>query len=213
MKNALLLVDVQNDFCPGGALPVPEGDLVVPVINRLMEIFRVVVASKDWHPPGHISFASRYAKPVSSLIDSPYGSQILWPDHCVQGTWGAEFHPFLTVTRIQQVIHKGTDPDIDSYSTFFDNARQQQTDLHRFLQDAGITDLYLCGLATDYCVLYSALDALDLGYRVSVIEDGCRGVNVQEDDSVQAMQKIIDSGGRRVMATTLIQGQKKEGGV
>jgi nicotinamidase/pyrazinamidase len=211
MKNALLLVDIQNDFCPGGTLPVPEGDLVVPVINSLMELFPVVVASKDWHPPGHISFASRYAKPVLTLIDTPYGSQMLWPDHCVQGTWGADFHPSLMTTRIQQVVFKGTHPEIDSYSTFFDNARRQQTDLHRYLQDAGVTDLYLCGLATDYCVLYSALDALELGYRVAVIEDGCRGVNVQVDDCAQAMQKIIDSGGRKVTAKALAQKQGKKG--
>ena len=211
MKNGLLLVDIQNDFCPGGALAVPEGDLVVPVINSLMGFFPVVAATKDWHPPGHISFASRYAKPVFTTVSTPYGPQILWPDHCVQHTPGADFHPALETAGIQHVVYKGTRPDIDSYSTFFDNARLQQTDLHRYLQDAGITDLYLCGLATDYCILYSALDALELGYRVVVIEDGCRGVNVQPDDSGQALRKIVAAGGRRMTANALIEGLTKEG--
>jgi nicotinamidase/pyrazinamidase len=212
MKNALLLVDIQNDFCPGGALPVPEGDMVVPVINSLMELFPVIVATKDWHPPGHISFASRYAQPVLTTVDTPYGPQILWPDHCVQGSPGAEFHPALDQARIQQVIHKGTHPEIDSYSTFFDNARRQQTDLHRYLHEAGVADLYLCGLATDYCVLYSALDALELGYRVRVVEDGCRGVDVRAGDSARALEKIVAAGGRLVTASDLLRQRDKEGG-
>ncbi len=210
MKSALLLVDIQNDFCPGGALAVPEGDLIVPVVNSLMGLFQAVVATKDWHPPGHISFASRYAKPVLSTVDTPYGPQILWPDHCVQETWGADFHPALVTAKVRHVVYKGTNVAIDSYSTFFDNARRQQTDLHRYLQDAGVTDLYLCGLATDYCVLYSALDALELGYTVLVIEDACRGVNVGADDSVQALRKIVAGGGRRVKTDTLIHQWDKE---
>lgn len=210
MKSALLVVDIQNDFCPGGALPVPEGDLIIPAINSLIEFFPEVIATKDWHPPGHISFASRYAKPVMETIETPYGPQILWPDHCVQETWGAEFHPALATDGIKHVVYKGTHPEIDSYSTFFDNARRQQTDLHHYLQDAWITELYLCGLATDYCVLYSSLDALELGYSVTVIENACRGVNIAPDDSAKAMQKIVDSGGR-VIASTQIHGQGKEG--
>ena len=173
MKSALLLVDIQNDFCPGGALAVPGGDLVVPVVNSLMELFPVVVATKDWHPPGHISFASRFARPVMTTIDTPYGPQILWPDHCIRDTPGAEFHPDLAIAAVRHVVYKGCDPEIDSYSTFFDNARRQQTDLHRYLQETHVTGIYLCGLATDYCVLYSALDALELGYDVTVIEDAC----------------------------------------
>ncbi|KJS03236.1 MAG: isochorismatase [Desulfobulbaceae bacterium BRH_c16a] len=210
MKSALLVVDIQNDFCPGGALPVPQGDLIIPAINSLIAFFPEVIATKDWHPPGHISFASRCAKPVMEMIETPYGPQILWPDHCVQETWGAEFHPALATDAIKHVVYKGTHPEIDSYSTFFDNARRQQTGLHRYLQDAGITELYLCGLATDYCVLYSSLDALELGYSITVIENACRGVNVAPDDSAKAMQKIVDSGGR-VIASTQIHGQGKEG--
>lgn len=211
MKSALLLVDIQNDFCPGGALPVPEGDLIVPVINELMGIFPIVIATKDWHPPGHISFASRYAKPVLETVDTPYGPQILWPDHCVQGSRGADFHPELLTAPLRHVVYKGTNLDIDSYSTFFDNARRQQTNLHHYLQDTGVTDLYLCGLATDYCVVYSALDALELGYGVVVIEDACRGVNVRPDDSAQALLKIVARGGLRVISTTLIHEWEKAG--
>lgn len=211
MKSALLLVDIQNDFCPGGALPVPEGHLIVPVVNTLMELFPVVVATRDWHPPGHISFASRYAKPVMETVDTPYGPQILWPDHCVQGSRGAEFHPALTTAPIRHIVYKGTHPEIDSYSTFFDNARRQQTDLHHYLQEAGVTDLYLCGLATDYCVLYSALDALDLGYATFVVEDACRGVNVDPEDSAKALEIIVAAGGRLVTAGTLLQGLSKAG--
>jgi nicotinamidase/pyrazinamidase len=211
MKNALLLVDIQNDFCPGGALPVPGGNIIVPVINSLIELFPVVVATKDWHPPGHISFASRHARPVMETVATPYGPQILWPDHCVQGTPGADFHPALATAGIQHVVYKGTQPEIDSYSTFFDNARLRQTDLHHHLQDAGVTDLYLGGLATDYCVLYSALDALELGYSVWVIEDACRGVNVGPDDSANALRKIVAAGGRRITSAALILELHKEG--
>jgi nicotinamidase/pyrazinamidase len=198
MKNTLLLVDIQNDFCPGGALPVPEGDRIVPAINRLMHLqfFPKVVATKDWHPPDHISFASRYRKELYTTMDTPYGPQILWPDHCVQGTWGAEFHPALETGLIRQVVYKGTNQDIDSYSTFYDNARIQQTGLHAYLQDAGITDLYLAGLATDYCVLFSALDALELGYKVTVIEDCCRGVEVRPGDSRKALEQVVAAGGQ-----------------
>jgi nicotinamidase/pyrazinamidase len=210
MKSALLLVDIQNDFCPGGALPVPEGDLIVPVINELMGLFPVVVATKDWHPPGHISFASRYGKPVLTTVDTPYGPQILWPNHCVQETLGSDFHPALVTAPIRHVVYKGTNVEIDSYSTFFDNARRQQTDLHRYLQDAGVTDIYLCGLATDYCVFYSSLDALELGYAVWVIEDACRGVNVQADDSANALREIVAHGGRLVMTDILIHQWDKE---
>ena len=213
MKSALLLVDIQNDFCPGGALAVPEGDRIVPVVNSLMELFPLAIATKDWHPPGHISFASRFAKPVMSTIDTPYGPQILWPDHCVQNTPGADFHPALATALIRHVVFKGTNSEIDSYSTFFDNARQQQTDLHRYLQHAGITDLFICGLATDYCVLFSALDALELGFAVTVIEDACRGVDAGAEDSANALRKIVVAGGRRVMSAYLIRKRDKEGGL
>lgn len=210
MKSALLLVDIQNDFCPGGALAVPEGDRIVPVINSLMELFPEVIATRDWHPPGHISFASRHGRPVMTTIDTSYGPQILWPDHCVENTPGADFHPALATVPIRHVVSKGTNPEIDSYSTFFDNARRRQTDLHRYLQDTGVTGLCLCGLATDYCVLYSALDALELGYAVTVIEDACRGVNVTAGDSDRALQRIVAAGGQRVMAATLIHQWDKE---
>ena len=211
MKSALLLVDIQNDFCPGGALAVPGGDRIVPVVNSLMELFPEVVATKDWHPPGHISFASRFARPVMTTIDTPYGPQILWPDHCIRDTPGAEFHPELALAAIRHVVYKGCDPEIDSYSAFFDNARRQQTDLHRYLQETDVADIHLCGLATDYCVLYSALDALELGYDVTVIEDACQGVNVVAGDSDRALRSIVAAGGRCVMSATLIHQWDKEG--
>ena len=212
MNNALLIVDIQNDFCPGGALPVPEGDRIVPAINRLMhtQLFQKVAATKDWHPPGHTSFASRYGKEVYTTTDTPYGPQILWPDHCIQGTWGAEFHPALESGLIRQVVYKGIDPEIDSYSTFFDNARLQQTGLHAYLQDAGVTELYLAGLATDYCVLFSSLDALELGYRVTVIEDCCRGVDVRPGDCQMALAKIVAAGGRVTSSQEFFNSRKEE---
>ena len=211
MKNALLLVDIQNDFCPGGALAVPEGDRIVPAVNRLMhmQFFPKVVATKDWHPAGHISFASRYRKEVYSTVDTTYGPQILWPDHCVQGTWGAEFHPALESGLVRQVVYKGTNQEIDSYSTFWDNARLQQTGLHAYLQDAGISDLYLAGLATDYCVLFSSLDALELGYRVTVIEDCCRGVDVRPGDSRRALERIVEAGGRVTTSEDFFDSRKE----
>jgi nicotinamidase/pyrazinamidase len=211
MKSALLLVDIQNDFCPGGALPVTEGDLIVPAVNRLMQMqfFHKIVATKDWHPPGHVSFASRHGGEPGTEVATPHGPQILWPDHCVQGTWGAEFHPALQAGLIRQVVYKGTDPEVDSYSTFYDNARLQQTSLHAYLQDAGAVDLYLAGLATDYCVLFSAMDALELGYRVTVIEDCCRGVDIRPGDSRKALVKIVAAGGRVTSSQEFLDSRKE----
>ena len=184
--NALILVDLQNDFMPGGALAVPGGDKVVPVANRLSEVFAVsalVVATQDWHPAGHGSFASQHpgARP-GDVIDLDGLRQELWPDHCVQGTPGAEFHPSLDQGRIARVFRKGSDPAIDSYSTFFDNARRKSTGLGDFLRENNVEQVYIMGLATDYCVKFSVLDALSLGFKTSVIEDGCRGIDLQSGD-------------------------------
>jgi nicotinamidase/pyrazinamidase len=209
VRPALLLVDIQNDFCPGGALAVPEGDRVVAVANRLMAICPLAVATKDWHPPGHISFASRHGKPVLSSIETPHGPQVLWPDHCIAASHGAALHPDLASDKLAHIVLKGCDPEIDSYSAFFDNARQKQTDLHAFLQTRGVTDLYLCGLATEYCVLFSALDGLDLGYGVCIVTDGCRGVEVRPGDCERALSRVVAQGGRRQSAAATIEELKR----
>jgi len=200
MKKALLLVDIQNDFCAKGALAVPDGDAILPVVNRLLPYFAIVIATKDFHPPGHISFASRHDRPVFSTLETAYGNQTLWPDHCVQGTAGAQLNPQLQKAELTDIVIKGNDTEIDSYSSFFDNGRLQKTNLHEILQEYGVTSLYVCGLATDYCVLFSALDGLDLGYEVTVVEDCCRGVNLQPDDSANALAKVVAAGGRHLTA-------------
>lgn len=205
MKKALLLIDIQNDFCHGGALAVPDGDSIVPVVNRLLPLFAIVIATKDYHPSGHISFASRHQMPVLSVLETQYGPQTLWPDHCVQGSAGADLNPQLHAAGITDIVIKGNNPEIDSYSSFFDNARQQETKLHNILQDYGVTNLYVCGLATDYCVLFSALDGLELGYKVTIVEDGCRGVNLQPDDSAKALARIVAAGGRCLTAEETIK--------
>jgi len=205
MKKALLLVDIQNDFCPGGALAVPDGDAILPVVNRLLPYFAIVIATKDLHPPGHISFASRHDRPVFSTLETAYGSQTLWPDHCVQGSPGAQLNPLLQKGELTDIVIKGNDTEIDSYSSFFDNGRRQATKLHEMLQEYGVTSLYVCGLATDYCVLFSALDGLELGYDVTVVEDCCRGVNLQPDDSARAFAKIAAAGGRHLTAAEAIK--------
>lgn len=177
-QDLLLVVDVQNDFCPGGALAVPDGDAVVPVINRLAGDFAHVILTQDWHPPGHASFASAHPgrSPFES-IEAGYGTQILWPDHCVQGTPGAAFHPGLDIPRAELVIRKGFHPAIDSYSAFRENDRKIPTGLAGYLHERGFTRLTLCGLATDFCVLYSALDAAAAGFATRVVLGACRGID------------------------------------
>jgi nicotinamidase/pyrazinamidase len=203
--NALILVDLQYDFMPGGPLGVPHGDEVIPVANRLATAdtavprvayrFDLVVATQDWHPPNHGSFATQHPghKP-GDVIDLAGQRQILWPVHCVQDTPGAALVAELDTRRIARIIHKGTDAAIDSYSAFFDNGHRQATGLGEFLKQQGVTDVYLLGLATDYCVRYSALDALQLGFRTFVIEDGCRGVNLQPGDSAAAIAELSAAG-------------------
>lgn len=193
--NALLVVDVQNDFCPGGALPVPEGDRVVEVINRLQPNFALVVATQDWHPASHGSFAANHpGRQVGEPINLNGLPQILWPVHCVQGTPGAELHPALDRSRIARVFPKGTDPGVDSYSGFFDNGRRASTGLGEYLNARGVTEVYVCGLATDYCVQATALDAVDLGFRVYLVADACRGVELRPGDVRRAVEEMRDRG-------------------
>lgn len=175
---ALIVVDVQNDFCPGGALAVPDGDAVVPVINALAGRFAHVVLTQDWHPAGHISFASSHAgrKPFD-LIDLPYGQQVLWPDHCVWETTGARFHPGLDLPHAQAIIRKGYSPKVDSYSGFLEADRKTPTGLGSYLRERGITKAFVAGLATDFCVAWTALDARRFGLDTTVIEDACRAID------------------------------------
>jgi len=189
--NALLLTDLQNDFCPGGALAVPEGDLLIPIANRLAETFDLVVATQDWHPADHGSFAANHpGRQPGDLIDLNGLEQILWPVHCVQNTLGADFHPDLNLDRITRVFQKGTDPTVDSYSGFFDNGRRTETGLGNYLREQNVQRIYLCGLATDYCVAFTALDAVEHGFQTFLIEDACRGVNLNPDDADRAIQNM-----------------------
>ncbi len=184
-RDVLLIVDVQNDFCPGGGLGVPEGDLVVPIVNRLAERFAHCVVTQDWHPPGHQSFASSHqGHQPFDVIQAPYGDQVLWPDHCVQGTPGAEFHAGLTVPRSELIVRKGFRAAIDSYSAFFENDRETATGLAGYLRERGFERVVLAGLALDFCVRYSAEDARRIGFEVAVIEDACRAID--QDGSADA---------------------------
>lgn len=193
--NALLLVDLQNDFCPGGALAVPEGDRAVAMANRLQPQFDLVVATQDWHPAGHLSFAANHpGRNPGEVIELDGLEQILWPVHGVQHTAGAAFPPELHQDRIARVFQKGTDPRIDSYSGFFDNGHRKATGLGDYLESRRVTRLYVCGLATDYCVKFTALDAVELGLRTCLIEDACRGVNLQPGDVQRAIGQMRASG-------------------
>jgi nicotinamidase/pyrazinamidase len=175
----LLIVDVQNDFCPGGALAVNRGDEIVPLVNRLARIFPHAALTQDWHPPGHSSFASAHpGKKPFETISMPYGEQVLWPDHCVQGTRGAAFHSGLDAPRAELVVRKGYHPTIDSYSALYENDRKTPTGLRRYLRERGFKHLFLAGIATDYCVAWSALDARRESFDVTVIADACRAIDL-----------------------------------
>jgi nicotinamidase/pyrazinamidase len=177
--DVLLIIDVQNDFCPGGALAIADGDAVVPVINRLAERFGHVVLTQDWHPSGHSSFATSHPGSAAfETIAMPYGQQTLWPDHCVQGTPGAAFHPDLQTERAELVIRKGFRSEIDSYSAFHENDRRTPTGLAGYLRERGLQRIFMAGLATDFCVHYSAVDARRLGFDTVLVEDGCRAIDL-----------------------------------
>jgi nicotinamidase/pyrazinamidase len=184
---ALIVVDVQNDFCPGGALAVAGGDQIVAQINNVMADYDAVILTQDWHPSGHSSFASSHEAEVFSNIAMPYGPQVLWPDHCVQGSFGAAFHKDLVADRADLILRKGYRPDIDRYSAFFENDRSTATGLEGYLKSRGILDVTLVGLATDYCVAYSALDAARLGFAVSVDTGLCRAIDM--DGSLDQAQR------------------------
>jgi nicotinamidase/pyrazinamidase len=201
---ALIIVDVQNDFLPGGPLGVPLGDEVIRVANAVSAKFDRVVATQDWHPPGHGSFALNHpGKKPGDVIDLNGLAQILWPVHCVQNTPGAAFASDLDTSRVARVFQKGTHPGIDSYSGFFDNGRRQATGLGDYLKEQGVRDVYVLGLATDYCVKFTALDAAELGFHTFLIEDGCRPVELQEGDAARAVEEMKSAGVTIIRSTDL----------
>lgn len=193
---ALLVVDMQNDFMPGGALPVSQGNEIIPVINEIVHYpFDLVVATKDWHPADHACFYTNHAgKKAGDHINLGGLDQILWPEHCLQGTSGAEFAPGWDTTQVNKVIHKGTNPFIDSYSAFFDNGHRQSTELENYLREKGVNEVFIAGVATDYCVKFSVLDALQVGFKTFVIIDACRGIDLKKGDSENAILKMRQGG-------------------
>ncbi len=201
---ALLLVDIQNDFIPGGALPVPDGDAIIPVVNDLMPYFDLVVATQDWHPQNHGSFASNHpGKKVYDVIELNGLQQILWPDHCVQGSKGADFAPGLNTNPVEVIFRKGTDPGIDSYSGFFDNGRKKSTALADYLRGRQIDEVYVVGLAGEFCVNFTILDAVDQGFKTYLIEDGTRPLN--KDDFEKAKANMKAKGVGIIMSNEIIK--------
>jgi len=201
--DCLVIIDVQNDFCPGGALAVPDGDAVVPAINSLSSRFSHRVLTQDWHPAGHLSFASSHpgkAPYATETLD--YGEQVLWPDHCVQGTPGAAFHEGLSTLGCELVLRKGFRREIDSYSAFYENDRKTPTGLSGYLGTRGFKRLFMCGLATDFCVAYSALDARREGFEVYVLDDACRAIDL-DGSLANAWQKMQDAGAERMNTAQL----------
>ena len=197
-RDLLLVVDVQNDFCPGGALAVPDGDEIVPVVTRLARHFAHVVMTQDWHPPGHRSFASAHpGKAPFDTVEVEYGAQTLWPDHCVQGTSGAAFHNGLDLPQAELIVRKGYRPGIDSYSAFRENDRKTPTGLAGYLRERGFERVTLCGLALDYCVFFSAVDAREAGFEVAVLLDACRGIDL-DGSQARALAAMREAGIRLI---------------
>ena len=191
MKKAIIIVDIQNDFMPDGALPVPEGYKIIPLINKLMPMFDLVIATKDWHPVNHGSFAGNHADVNPGEVIKLDGlEQVLWPEHCVQNTEGAKFVKELNVAGIDAVFEKGTDPMVDSYSGFFDNAHRKATGLENYLKECGVRQVFIAGVATEYCVKFTALDAVALGFETFLIRDVCRGVNIHPKDTENAISEM-----------------------
>ena len=200
----LIISDMQNDFLTQGALAIPKADELIPVINRLISRFDHVIASMDWHPPNHISFAKTHNRNIGDVIQAAGKPQILWPVHCVQNTLGAELSPQLRKERIEAVFHKGSNPAIDSYSAFFDNAHKHSTGLHEFLQEKQWKDLYFTGVATDYCILYSVLDALKLGYFATVVQDGCKSIDLHPNDGMLALKTMKAHGAKVIHSEEIL---------
>ena len=204
---ALLLIDIQNDFLQGGSLEVKDGNEIIPIANAMIDRFDCVLATQDWHPSNHGSFETQHDENAFEVIDLHGLPQVLWPEHCIQGSFGAEFHVDLNIEGIHTIVQKGTDSTVDSYSGFADNGERIETPLHQHLQDAGVNTLYVCGLATDYCVKFTVLDALKRGYTVWLIVDGCRGVNQHIHDSQQAIQEM-ENAGAQIIASVDVPNHK-----
>jgi len=199
----LVVVDIQNDFLPGGALAVKEGSKIIPLVNKLQKKFHLVVATQDWHPANHESFASNYPNGViGDLVDLHGLPQVLWPDHCIQNTWGAELAETLDISSVQKVFRKGTEAAVDSYSGFFDNGKRKDTGLSTYLQSKDVEQLFIVGLATDYCVKFTALDAVNLGFVTTVIVDAVKAVNLHPEDQENAIETM------RLAGIQIIQGDK-----
>ena len=200
----LIIIDVQNDFIPGGALAVPGGDEIVPLINRLQPKFDLVIATQDWHPEGHASFASSHlGKKQFESIKIDGLDQVLWPDHCVQNSEGAEFHPDLDTARVEAIFRKGTNPKIDSYSGFYDNAHLKSTGLAGYLREKGVKELYFCGLAAEFCVFFSLKDALEEGFQATLIEDATRALDNDQFDKAKA--EIRQKGGKLITSEEIFK--------
>ena len=200
---ALLLIDIQNEFLPGGALAVPEGDAILPLVNQLQEQFGLVVATQDWHPQNHKSFASQHTgRQVFDVVELQGLDQMLWPDHCVQGTAGADFSAELRMHKVEAIFRKGMNPEIDSYSGFYDNGHLKSTGLADYLRGKGVTDIYLAGLAADYCVYFSAKDALQEGFKAHIIEDATRAISPEGFEKAKA--DIEAGGGEIVQSSSLL---------
>jgi len=211
MMKALNVTDIQRDFLPGGSLAVPRGDEIIPVVNGLIPHFPLVVATKDWHPANHGSFATNHpGKEPGDVVELGGVPQVLWPPHCVQNTAGAEFADALDASRFACILYKGTDLEIDSYSGFFDNGHRKSTGLHEYLQTCGVTELYLVGLATDYCVLYTVLDARRLGYNTYVITDGCRGLDTPPGNLKRAYAQMREAGAVLMESTEVMGWSESE---
>lgn len=203
-KTALIIVDIQNDFCEGGALAVPDGDSIVPVVNDLMGRFKWIAASLDYHPAGHGSFASSHeGRNVGDIVDLHGVDQVLWPDHCVAGTYGSELHDDLLTESIATFVVKGADPQVDSYSAFRDNAQESDTGLANWLREKGIANVVIVGLALDYCVKFTALDAIAEGFDTAVVVDATRAVNLQPDDGEKAIDELRNAGVRIAYAADI----------
>jgi len=202
---ALIVVDVQNDFCEGGALAVKDAHEIIPIVNKVIDFFNknqyLVVATKDWHPANHKSFAKNSNGTIGEIGILNNLPQVWWPEHCVENTYGSKFHP--TLKEIKHIIYKGTNFEIDSYSGFFDNGKLKSTELLSLLENNQISEIFVLGLATDYCVKHTVLDALDLGFKVNVIEDGCKGVNLSFNDSNNALKEMMEKGAKIIKSDDL----------
>lgn len=203
---ALIIVDIQNDFLPGGALAVRDGGRIIPVVNALLSKFEMVIATQDWHPANHGSFASNHVNKKPGEIITLHGlKQVLWPDHCIQDSQGAQFSEKLNSDVIQMVFQKGTDPNVDSYSGFYDNGKKKDTGLKIFLKSHGVKEVFIVGLATDYCVKFTAIDALGAGFATSVISDATRAVNLEPDDGEKALSEMREKGIKIIESSSILE--------